>query len=95
MHRMAKLSRGYKEDGYFPEAMVNFLAFLGWNPGTEQEIFSLEALVNAFELERVHKSGARFDPEKIKWFNHHYMQDQDNNETRSFISEKPFRTRRN
>ena len=71
-------SRGYKEDGYFPEAMVNFLAFLGWNPGTEQEIFNLEELINAFELERVNKSGARFDPEKIRWFNHHYMQDQDN-----------------
>lgn len=71
-----EISRGYKEDGYFPEAMVNFLALLGWNPGTEQEIFNLEQLVNAFELERVHKAGARFDPEKIKWFNHHYMQEQ-------------------
>lgn len=71
-----EISKGYKEDGYFPEAMVNFLAFLGWNPGTEQEIFSLNELVNAFELERVHKAGARFDPEKIKWFNHHYMQEQ-------------------
>lgn len=70
------ISRGYKEDGYFPEAMINFLAFLGWNPGTEQEIFSLDELINAFELERVNKSGARFDPEKIKWFNHHYMQEQ-------------------
>ena len=73
-----EISRGYKEGGYFPEAMINFLAFLGWNPGTEQEIFSLNELVNAFELERVHKAGARFDPEKIKWFNHHYMQEQDN-----------------
>ncbi|MDO6759661.1 glutamate--tRNA ligase [Tamlana sp. 2_MG-2023] len=72
------VSRGYKEDGYFPEAMVNFLAFLGWNPGTEQEIFSLEALINAFDLERVNKSGARFDPDKTKWFNHHYMQEQHN-----------------
>ncbi|MGC1472841.1 MAG: glutamate--tRNA ligase [Psychroserpens sp.] len=70
------VSRGYKEDGYFPEAMVNFLAFLGWNPGTEQEIFSLEELVATFELERVNKAGARFDPDKIKWFNHHYMQEQ-------------------
>ena len=73
-----EVSRGYKEDGYFPEAMVNFLAFLGWNPGTEQEIFNLEDLIDTFELERVHKSGARFDPDKIKWFNHHYMQEQDN-----------------
>jgi glutamyl-tRNA synthetase len=74
------VSRGYKEDGYFPEAMVNFLAFLGWNPGTEQEVFSLEGLINTFELERVHKAGARFDPDKIKWFNHHYMQEQNNDE---------------
>ncbi|MFD2822535.1 glutamate--tRNA ligase [Lacinutrix iliipiscaria] len=72
------VSRGYKEDGYFPEAMVNFLAFLGWNPGTEQEVFNLEALISTFDLERVNKSGARFDPDKIKWFNHQYMQEQDN-----------------
>jgi glutamyl-tRNA synthetase len=75
-----EVSRGYKEDGYFPEAMVNFLAFLGWNPGTEQEIFSLDELIKAFELERVNKSGARFDPDKIKWFNHQYMQEQNNDE---------------
>ncbi len=73
-----EVSRGYKEDGYFPEAMVNFLAFLGWNPGTEQEIFSLKELIDTFELERVNKAGARFDPDKTKWFNHHYMQKQDN-----------------
>ncbi|WP_034042402.1 glutamate--tRNA ligase [Wocania ichthyoenteri] len=72
------VSRGYKEDGYFPEAMVNFLAFLGWNPGTEQEIFNLEELIAAFDLNKVNKSGARFDPDKIKWFNHHYMQEQSN-----------------
>jgi glutamyl-tRNA synthetase len=76
--KSGEISSGYKEAGYFPEAMVNFLAFLGWNPGTEQEIFSLEELTKAFELERVNKSGARFDPEKIKWFNHHYMQEQSN-----------------
>lgn len=74
------ISRGYKEDGYFPDAMINFLAFLGWNPGTEQEIFSLEELINTFEIERVNKSGARFDPDKIKWFNHHYMQKQYNDD---------------
>ena len=72
------ISRGYKEDGYFPEAVVNFLAFLGWNPGTEQEIFNLEELTNAFDIARVNKAGARFDPDKIKWFNHHYMQEQSN-----------------
>ena len=78
-----EVSRGYKEDGYFTEAMVNFLAFLGWNPGTEQEIFSLDELIAAFELERVNKAGARFDPDKIKWFNHHYMQEQDHHELAS------------
>ncbi len=74
------VSKGYREEGYFPEAVVNFLAFLGWNPGTEQEIFSLNELINSFELERVHKAGACFDPDKIKWFNHHYMQEHSNNE---------------
>jgi glutamyl-tRNA synthetase len=72
------ISKGYKEEGYFAEAMVNFLAFLGWNPGTEQELFNLQGLTDAFDLERVNKAGARFDPDKIKWFNHHYMQEQDN-----------------
>ncbi|MGB0981617.1 MAG: glutamate--tRNA ligase [Winogradskyella sp.] len=70
------VSRGYKEDGYFAEAVINFLAFLGWNPGTEQEIFSLDELVKDFDLAKVNKSGARFDPDKTKWFNHHYMQQQ-------------------
>nr|WP_321229281.1 glutamate--tRNA ligase [uncultured Psychroserpens sp.] len=72
------VSKGYKEEGYFADAMINFLSFLGWNPGTEQEIFNLEELINAFDLSRVNKAGARFDPDKIKWFNHHYMQEQDN-----------------
>ncbi|HMC01234.1 MAG TPA: glutamate--tRNA ligase [Flavobacteriaceae bacterium] len=75
-HRTGEISRGYREDEYFPEAVINFLAFLGWNPGTEQEIFSLEELIEAFDLNRVHKAGARFDPEKTKWYNHHYMQKQ-------------------
>ena len=74
------VSKGYKEDGYFAEAVVNFLAFLGWNPGTEQEIFSLEELKEAFDFDKVGKSGARFDPDKIKWFNHHYMQEQSNDD---------------
>ncbi len=69
-----EVSRGYREDGYFPEAVVNFLALLGWNPGTEQELFSLEELIDAFDLSRVNKSGARFDPDKTKWFNQHYLQ---------------------
>jgi glutamyl-tRNA synthetase len=74
--KTGEVSKGYREDGYFPEAMINFLAFLGWNPGTEQEIFNLDELIEAFDLKRVNKAGARFDPDKIKWFNHHYMQEQ-------------------
>ncbi|NNE01777.1 MAG: glutamate--tRNA ligase [Eudoraea sp.] len=71
-------SVGYKEAGYYPEAVINFLALLGWNPGDEQELFTLAELVDSFELERVHKSGARFDPDKTKWYNHHYLQLQSN-----------------
>lgn len=71
---------GYRESGYFPEAFVNMIAFLGWNPGTEREIFSLDELVNEFSLEKVGKSGAKFDPEKAKWFNHYYLQKKDNKE---------------
>ena len=71
-------ARGYREDGYYPEAFVNMLAFLGWNPGTEQEIFSMEELVQAFSLDRVQKSGSRFDPEKARWFNHQYLQKRTN-----------------
>jgi glutamyl-tRNA synthetase len=68
-----EVSRGYREDGYFPEAFINMLAFLGWNPGTEQELFSLDELVQAFSLERVSKSGAKFDLDKTKWFQQQYM----------------------
>jgi glutamyl-tRNA synthetase len=71
-------SMGYREEGYFPQAFINMLALLGWNPGTEQEIFSMDELIAAFSLERVNKSGARFDPEKAKWFNHQYLQMTDN-----------------
>mgnify|MGYP000117870987 CR=1 FL=1 len=66
-------SIGYREAGYFPEAVINFLALLGWNPGTEQEIFSLQELISTFSLDRVNKSGARFDPDKTKWYNEHYL----------------------
>ena len=69
-------SMGYRESGYYPEAVVNMLAFLGWNPGTEQEIFSLSELVEAFQLEKVSKSGAKFNLEKAHWFNHQYLQKQ-------------------
>ena len=72
------VSSGYREKGFFPEAVVNFLALLGWNDGTDQEIFSLEELAQKFDLNRVHKAGAKFDPEKNKWFNHHYLQQQSN-----------------
>jgi len=71
------VSRGFREDGYLPEAVLNFLALLGWNPGTEQEIFTLEGLVEAFSLERINKSGARFDVAKAKWFNQHYIKEMD------------------
>lgn len=71
-------SKGYKEAGFFPEAVINFLALLGWNDGTEQEIFSLAELIEKFDLKRIHKSGAKFDPEKNKWFNHQYLQKQTN-----------------
>lgn len=71
-----EVSRGYREDGYYPEAFVNMLALLGWNPGTEQEIFSLDELVEVFSLERIVKSGAKFNPEKAKWFNQEYLRKQ-------------------
>ena len=64
---------GYRETGFFPEAFVNMLALIGWNPGTTQEIFSKEELIAAFSFERVHKAGAKFDPEKTKWFNQQYL----------------------
>ena len=70
-------SSGYREKGFFPEAVVNFLALLGWNDGTEKELFSLDELVASFDLHRVHKSGAKFDPEKNKWFNHQYLIEQE------------------
>jgi glutamyl-tRNA synthetase len=73
-------AKGYREEGYYPEAFVNMLALLGWNPGTEQEIFSMDELINLFSIERVHKSGSRFDPEKAKWFNHQYLQSRTNNQ---------------
>ena len=66
-------SMGYREKGFFPEAVINFLALLGWNDGTEKELYTLEELVNSFDLNRVHKAGAKFDPEKNKWFNHQYL----------------------
>ncbi|NDC31503.1 MAG: glutamate--tRNA ligase, partial [Bacteroidetes bacterium] len=71
-------SSGYKQAGYLPEAVINLLAFLGWNPGTHQELFSLEELVAAFTLERVGKHGAKFDQNKAKWYNQQYVRKVDN-----------------
>lgn len=71
-------SSGYRERGYFPEAVVNLLAFLGWNPGTTQELFSMEELIDAFSLDRVSKHGAKFDPEKAKWYNQQYLRKKSN-----------------
>ena len=74
------VSRGYKEDGYFSDAFINMLSLLGWNPGTEQEIFSLDELIEAFDLSRVSKSGAKFNPDKTNWFNQQYLQQKSNSE---------------
>ena len=71
--KTGEVSSGYRESGYFPEAVVNFLALLGWNPGTEQEIFSLDELVEAFDISRCSKAGAKFDYQKGIWFNHEYI----------------------
>ena len=68
-----ELSRGYREDGYFPEAFVNMLALLGWNPGDDRELFTLPELVQAFSMDKVQKAGAKFNPEKAKWFNREYL----------------------
>ena len=79
------MARGFREDGYLKEAVVNFLAFLGWNPGTEQELFSMEELIENFSLERIHKAGARFDIQKAKWFNHQYLKTKTNEELANWL----------
>lgn len=85
---------GYKESGYYPEAFINILALLGWNPGTNEEIFSVEELSQLFDFERVHKSGAKFDPEKAKWFNQQYLRKKSDKELadafRPLLKEKGF-----
>lgn len=87
-------ARGFREEGYYPEAFVNMLALLGWNPGTEQEIFSMDELIDSFSIEKVHKSGSRFDPDKAKWFNHYYLQKKPNKqlamEYRDFLRARGF-----
>ena len=78
--KTGEVSSGYRESGYLPEAVVNFLALLGWNPGNDQEIMSMDELIRMFDLHRCSKSGAKFDYEKGKWFNHQYIQMMDNRE---------------
>lgn len=78
-------SMGYREQGFFPEAVVNFLALLGWNDGTEKELFTLEELIESFDLARVNKSGAKFDPEKNKWFNHQFLVKKENSELAVYL----------
>jgi glutamyl-tRNA synthetase len=78
--KTGEVSSGYRESGYFPETVVNFLALLGWNPGTEQEMFTLEELVEAFDISRCSKAGAKFDYQKGIWFNHEYILKKSNEE---------------
>ena len=78
--KSGEVSSGYRESGYFPEAVINFLALLGWNPGTEQELFTLEELVQAFDISRCSKAGAKFDYQKGMWFNHEYILQKSNEE---------------
>ncbi len=78
--KTGEVSRGFRECGYFPEAVINFLALLGWNPGTEQELFTKEELVQAFDISKCSKAGARFDYQKAIWFNHEYILRRSNEE---------------
>ncbi|HRG78502.1 MAG TPA: glutamate--tRNA ligase [Cyclobacteriaceae bacterium] len=80
-----ELAKGFRESGYLPDAMINFLAFLGWNPGTEQELFSMEELVQAFSIERIGKAGARFDIHKAQWFNQQYLKAKTDEELSSYL----------
>jgi glutamyl-tRNA synthetase len=81
----SELSIGYKEAGYLPDALLNFLAFLGWNPGTEQEIFSISQLIEAFTIERIGKAGAKFDIQKAQWFNQQYLKAKTDAELTEFL----------
>lgn len=80
------ISAGYREDGYLPEAFINMLVFLGWNPGSDQEIFSKEELISAFDLEKIGKGGAKFSPEKARWFNQQYILKHSNKELSEHIA---------
>jgi glutamyl-tRNA synthetase len=83
-----EISRGFKEDGYFPEALVNFLALLGWNPGTEQEMFNMDELIAAFSFDKINRSGARFDVDKAKWFNQQYLKNKTDKELADLLNKK-------
>jgi glutamyl-tRNA synthetase len=85
--KTGELTKGFRESGYLPEALINFLAFLGWNPGTEQEIFSMDQLVDAFTIERIGKAGARFDIHKAQWFNQHYLRSKSDQELAGFLKD--------
>ncbi len=80
-----EVAQGYREAGYLPEAFINFLAFLGWNPGTTQEIFSMDELIQEFSLERINKAGARFDIQKAQWYNQHYLRQKPVEELADFL----------
>ncbi|MCU0368868.1 MAG: glutamate--tRNA ligase [Cyclobacteriaceae bacterium] len=83
--KTGELSKGYKESGYLPEALINFLVFLGWNPGTTQEIFSMEELIRTFSIERIGKAGAKFDISKAQWFNQQYLRAKSNEELADYL----------
>ena len=85
--KTSELAEGFRERGYLPEALVNFLAFLGWNPGTEQELFTMNQLIDAFEIERIGKAGARFDIQKAKWYNQQYLRAKSDEELADYLIE--------
>jgi glutamyl-tRNA synthetase len=83
--KTSEISKGYKESGYLPEALINFLAFLGWNPGTTQEIFSMEELIKAFSIERIGKAGTKFDIHKAQWYNQQYLRAKSEEELAEYL----------
>jgi glutamyl-tRNA synthetase len=83
-----EISSGYRESGYLPDAFINMLAMLGWNPGTEKEVFSMQELIDAFSIDRVQKHGSKFDPEKAKWYNHQYFSGLSDNEVAHLLEKQ-------
>ncbi len=83
--KTSELAKGYKESGYLPEALINFLAFLGWNPGTTQEVFSMDELIEAFSIERIGKAGTKFDIHKAQWYNQHYLRNKSDAELSAYL----------